>query len=336
MPLTATVAVALAAGLDRAVAEPPATVHPVALFGRLVEPLDREWPAADAVGVAVAVVLPLLAAVVAGGLVAGFGSLATVAGFTLSVWLAALAAGLVLFSTASLRLLCATAQEVVAASATDLATARRDLRALAGRDAAALSAGEVRSAAVESAAENLADGLVAPLGAFAVAVALAGPVVGAVGGPVGVAVALPSDLDPAVGALALGAAAAAWIKGVNTLDSMLGYRTTPVGRAPARLDDLAMWLPARASAVLLALAAGDPGALARAQRDARVPASPNSGWPMATLAAVLGCRLAKPDHYALGDPGGSLPDVAVAERGVAVVARAGWLAVALAGVLAWL
>jgi adenosylcobinamide-phosphate synthase len=109
----------------------------------------------------------------------------------------------------------------------------------AGRNASGLSAGEVRSAAVESAAENLADGLVAPLGAFAV-------------------------LAPASIALATGAAA--WVKAVNTLDSMLGYPSKPHGTASARLDDLVMWVPARASAIIIALAARRPAALTSARR----------------------------------------------------------------------
>lgn len=331
MPLTATVAVVLAAGLDRLFAEPPASIHPVALLGGLIAPLDRSWSAPRAVGVVIAVVLPLLVAGVAGGLVYGVGSSRIVGTHAEpwfgapGVWLGALLTALVLFSTTSLRLLLSTARDVVSATERNLDTARHELRALAGRDASDLSAAEIRSAAVESTAENLADGLVAPLGAFAVGVALAS-VFGS---------GVPT-------ALALGAAGAAWVKAVNTLDSMLGYRSKPVGWAPARLDDLVMWVPARASALLIALAAGDPGALKRARSDARVPSSPNSGWPMATVAAVLDVRLEKPGHYVLGDESGapsdtapSLPNAAVAERAIRIVSRAGWLAVALAGVIAW-
>ncbi|MFD1595836.1 CobD/CbiB family cobalamin biosynthesis protein, partial [Haloplanus litoreus] len=215
-------------------------------------------------------------------------------------------AGLVCFVATSRRMLIDEARTVVALGETDLPAARERLRALAGRNADSLSAGEVRSAAVESAAENLADGLVAPLAGFA----LLAPV-----------------------SLPLAAAAAAWIKAVNTLDSTFGYRSKPMGWAPARLDDAVMWLPARASAALLAIAGGRPAALRSARSSARVPDSPNSGWPMATLAILLGVRLEKPGVYAL--PGGTaLPTRADADRGVAVVSRAGWLAFGLAGVIA--
>ncbi|MFB6123827.1 MAG: adenosylcobinamide-phosphate synthase CbiB [Haloferacaceae archaeon] len=297
-------AVVLAAALDRVAAEPPASVHPVAWFGRAVTRADRRWTRPRLVGVAVAVLLPLGAAGVAAGVVAAAGRAHPA--------VAAVAAGLVLFSTTSLRMLLDAARDVVEASDADLDAARTELRALAGRDASALSAAEVRSAAVESAAENLADGLVAPLVVFTL-------------------------LAPF--SLPLAAAGAAWVKAVNTLDSVLGYRAKPVGWASARLDDAVMWVPARASAVLVAVAAGRPASLVAARRDARVPASPNSGWPMATLAAALDVCLEKPGHYTLHG-GSELPSVGDARRGVRVVGHAGLLAFGLAACLlevrAWL
>ncbi|MFB6142890.1 MAG: CobD/CbiB family cobalamin biosynthesis protein [Halorientalis sp.] len=286
-------AVGLAALLDAALGEPPDSLHPVAWFGRLVDPIDRRWPAAGLVGVLAAVGLPLVAASVA------WGAVALAAGRPL---VAALACGAVLFLTTSRERLLAEARGVCAESERDLPAARDRLRALAGRDASTLSAGEVRSAAVESAAENLADGLVAPLLAFA----LAGQV-----------------------SLAAGAAAAAWVTAVDVLDSMLGYPDHPLGWGPARLDDAAMWLPARASALLLAVVAGEPTTLRRASRWAREVPSPNSGWPMGTLAAALDVRLAKPGAYVL-NRGADPPSPAEARRGVRAVGVAGLLAYGLA------
>jgi adenosylcobinamide-phosphate synthase len=334
VPPTAAAAVVLASALDAAVAEPPARIHPVALFGRLVARVDRGgersggWAHPRVVGVAAAVLLPVLAA--------GVAAAAVGAGSAAHPWVGAAVAGLVLFSTTSLRALLDRARDVIAASDADLDAARRDLRALAGRDAASLDAAHVRSAAVESLAENLADGLVAPLAAFATVVAV-GPLVGGV-----------SVAGPDVG-LALAAGAAAWVKAVNTLDSMLGYRSKPVGWAPARLDDAVMWLPARLSALLLGVVGRAPGLpLRRRVRTlAGRPASPNSGWPMATMAAVLPARLAKPGAYdldpdtaptgsggAAADPA-SLPDVAAAIRAVGLTRRAGLLAAAITGVVTW-
>jgi adenosylcobinamide-phosphate synthase len=300
MSTAGVLAVAVAAALEALLSEPPARLHPVAWFGRAVTPFDREWSRAGAVGVGVgvALLLPLVAAAVVAGIVRLAGAVHPLA--------AGVLAGVALFSTTSLRMLLDEARRVNGLVETDLGGARSALRSLAGRDASGLSAGEVRSAAVESAAENLADGLVAPLLAFAVLA--------------------PLSLPLAVGA-------AAWVKAVNTLDSMLGYRSKPVGRASARLDDLVMWLPARLSAVLLALGAGRPGVLGRARASAGEPPSPNSGWPMATLAALLDARLEKPGAYVL-NPERALPTGDAVERGIALVRRAGLLAYAAAGVVA--
>jgi len=300
MPPVAAGAVALAAALDVAIGEPPRQAHPVAWFGRAVGLIDRPWPMPALVGLFAALVLPFAAG--------GFVGLAVVAAAGIHPLVAGALVGLVLFVTTSRRMLLETTRAVIGQSETDLATARADLRALAGRDASSLSAGEVRSAAVESAAENLADGLVAPLLYFA---AIA-----------------PFSLPLATGA-------AAWVKAVNTIDSMLGYPGKPVGMAGARLDDLVMWVPARVAAALIAAAAIDPRALLVGRRWSRRPASPNSGAPMATLAATLDVRLEKPGAYVL-NPEAALPSPERARRGADIVGTAGAVAFVLAGVVAWL
>lgn len=293
-------ALALAVGLELSLGEPPRRAHPVAWFGRLVERADREWSRPRVAGLAAALLLPALAAGAVIGLVALAGRLDPLLGILL--------AGLALFASTSLRMLLDVARDVITASERDLAGAREAVPALAGRDPRELSADELRSAAVESSAENLADGLVAPLLAFA----------------------LLSPLS-----LSLAAGGAAWVKAVNTLDSTLGYPEKAHGTASARLDDLVMWVPARASAVLLALAARDPKALVRAREWAGAPPSPNSGWPMATLAVALDVRLEKPDVYVLNGSG-KLPTVGEARRGVGIVALAGVLSYLFAGAIAWL
>jgi adenosylcobinamide-phosphate synthase len=293
----APVAVLFAAVLDLLVGEPPERVHPVALFGRVVAVFDRSWARPQLVGALVALALPLAAAGVAWELT----RLAT-----RNAILAAAVATVALFSTTSLRLLLASAREVIDATETDPDAARASIRALVGRDAADLSAGHLRSGAVESAAENLADGLVAPLAAFALGAQVS---------------------------LAVGVAGAVWVKAINTLDSMLGYRARPVGTASARLDDAVMWVPARLSAVLLAVAALDLGAVGRAREWQSAPPSPNSGWPMATLAAIIDAELAKPGAYVL-NPGAGLPDATTARRGVTIVGHAGVLAVLTSATLA--
>ncbi|ELZ36791.1 CobD/CbiB family cobalamin biosynthesis protein [Halorubrum tebenquichense] len=329
----AAIAVVVAVALDAALGEPPGRVHPVALFGAAVAPFDRDWKRPDAVGVAVAVALPLAAAVAVGGTVAVAAGVGPRLYGVPPVGVAA--AALALWVTVSRRMLVAVAAETVALTETDPEAARERVVALVGRDPSDLSPPDLRSAAVESAAENLADGVVAPLGWF-----VAGATAGVAAA--GVAPLLAASLSPAALALGGGSAAAAWAKAVNTLDSMLGYRSKPVGRASARLDDAVMSLPARASAVCLAVAARSPGSLRDARSLAREPASPNSGWPMATAAVALGVRLEKRGAYVL-DGGPEPPTPATARDGVRLVGTAagvaaavavGWL-LALAGVTAW-
>ncbi|QSW99832.1 CobD/CbiB family cobalamin biosynthesis protein [Haloterrigena alkaliphila] len=320
MLLTIIALFGLAFSLDLLVGEPPTPAHPVAWFGRLVGALDREWAATERgqrlAGVGIALLAPLVPAGAAAGVVLLAGAYSALA--------AAVVAGVVLFLTTSLRSLLELTRAVVDATADvaagesesesdsgdgygpdsgdkpgpdsgdGLEAARERVRGLVGRDTAGLSAAEIRSAAVESAGENLADGLVATLLPFALLAPLS----------------LPAA-----------AAAAAWVKGVNTLDSMLGYPSKPHGTASARLDDLVMWLPARLTAVAIAVAGVDPLALRRAAEWARDPPSPNSGWPMATLACVLSVRLRKRGVYDL-NPAADLPTAADAERAIAVVGRA--------------
>jgi adenosylcobinamide-phosphate synthase len=95
-------------------------------------------------------------------------------------------------------------------------------------------------------------------------------------------------------------------KAINTADSMIGHHTEryeSFGWAAARLDDLVNWIPARLSALLLAVAApiasGSIGeALRVVRRDAAKHRSPNAGWPESAAAGALGLALAGPRRYA--------------------------------------
>ncbi|MFP8952146.1 adenosylcobinamide-phosphate synthase CbiB [Natrialbaceae archaeon A-arb3/5] len=302
MTLTTLALLGLAFSLDLLIGEPPNAFHPVAWFGRLVGAVDRPWRPNERgqrrIGVVIALALPLVAAVVAAGSVLLATRVSGLAG--------AVVAGVVLFLTISLRSLLELTESVLDATEGDIETAREQIRGLVGRDTSTLSPAELRSAAVESAAENLADGLVSSLLPFALLAPLSLP---------------------------LAAGAAAWVKGVNTLDSMLGYPEKPIGTASARLDDLVMWVPARITAAAIAVAAADPLALRRAREWARVPASPNSGWPMATLACVLSVRLTKPAAYDL-NPDAALPTLADGEQAVTIIGLAAVVSVLVAAVIA--
>lgn len=147
-----------------------------------------------------------------------------------------------------------------------LAAGRRQLARIVGRDTAELDAQQIRTAVFESLAENLSDGVVAPLLYYALA-----------GVP---------------GLMAY--------KMVNTLDSMVGYRSPryeQFGKFAARLDDVANLLPARLTAGLLALLGGSGRGFRFIFTYGNQHKSPNAGYPEAALAGVLNCRFGGPNYY---------------------------------------
>ncbi len=150
----------------------------------------------------------------------------------------------------------------------DLPLARSRLPALVGRDPSALDEKEIARAVVESVAENTVDAVVAP----------------------------------ALWAGFLGAPGALGYRAVNTLDAMVGHRSTRYrhyGWASARLDDWAGWVPARATAALVA--AVRPRARRAVWTAVRTQApahpSPNAGVAEAAFAAALGLRLGGENRY---------------------------------------
>jgi adenosylcobinamide-phosphate synthase len=180
----------------------------------------------------------------------------------------------------------------------DVEAARRLLPSLCGRDPATLDGVGLTRAALESVAENTSDAQVAPL----------------------------------LWATAGGAPAVLAYRGINTLDSMIGHRSPRYirfGWAAARLDDLANYVAARATAVLVVtcapLVGGSPSGAVRAWlSDAARHPSPNAGVVEAAFAGALGVRLGGPTQYhhelqirpTLGD--GDEPTVADLRRAVAL------------------
>ena len=192
-----------------------------------------------------------------------------------SPWLAAVLLGVALKPLLAWRMLRTEVQAVEAALQVSLPVGRERLGWLVSRDVTQLSENQVRESAIESLAENLNDSVVAPIFWF----------------------------------LLLGLPGAALYRFANTADAMWGYKGVYKGRNwewagkwAARLDDVLSWLPARLTALALAIAAGGlaPGQL---RREAGRTASPNSGWPMAAMALALGVCLHKPGVYALNANG---------------------------------
>ena len=154
-----------------------------------------------------------------------------------------------------------------------LEAGRGKVALIVGRDPQELDESGVARAAIESLAENFSDGVVAPAFWYLV-------------------FGLPGLLA---------------YKMINTADSMIGYKNEKYldfGRAAAQIDDLANWLPARLSALLIAAAAAlklgfQRGAAAfnTALRDAGLHASPNAGWPEAAMASACNIALGGPRNY---------------------------------------
>ena len=157
---------------------------------------------------------------------------------------------------------------------------RKQVARIVGRDTTQLSAQEIRTAALETLAENLSDGVIAPLFWLAI------------GG-------VPGMLT---------------YKMVNTLDSMIGYKTDryrDFGCFAARLDDVANYLPARITAFLMIvpklmtinthhgskLFTFHFSLFTFVRENGRRHASPNSGYPEAALAGILNCRFGGPHTY---------------------------------------
>ena len=285
-----------ALAVDALFGEPPAWIHPVVWMGRVQTALRRRAPSRPAPAFLWGALMAAFGPALFGGL--GWLVLHHTRGplrWLLSVFL--------LKSALAVRALAVAGWQVSRPlGGGDLPAARHALRSLVSRDTTTLEAPLVAAAAVESLAENASDSIVAPLLFYAIA-------------------GIP-------GALAY--------RAVNTLDAIIGYRGQLewLGKAAARLDDLANLLPARLTAALLALAAplgrGSVGrALALWRRDRALTESPNAGHPMAAMAGALGVELEKTGHYRLG-AGLRAPDARDIDRAVKVMLGAAALAAAIA------
>ncbi|MDP2368067.1 adenosylcobinamide-phosphate synthase CbiB [Rhodoferax sp.] len=273
----------LALALDYFLGEPPAWAHPVVGMGRYLawsgrgvqrctgqpDRASADWRAfwlGALAWCAGALAVGLLALLVQSLVQAG------------PFWLAVLLLGLALKPMLAWHMLRDEVLAVERALGQSLHAGRERLAWLVSRDVSTLSETQVRESAIESLAENLNDSVVAPLFWFAL----------------------------------LGLPGAALYRFANTADAMWGYPGVYrgqdwawAGKWAARADDVLSWLPARLTALLLALAGGGLS-LAVLRREAAQTPSPNSGWPMAAMALALGVGLRKPGVYAL-NPAGRAP-----------------------------
>lgn len=254
--------------LDLILGDPHGIPHPVRWMGRVIvagEPFFRRIP---------------FRLSICGALFAGTNVLGTWLAVTLMVaaaaglqpWLQVALQSVLIYYGISIRSLAQAAEAVVSGLRRfGLKGARDNVGRIVGRDVQALDAAGVFRATVETVAENLVDGVIAPL--FFAAIG---------GAPLCMA-----------------------YKMINTMDSMIGYKNETYlefGKAAARLDDVANYLPARLVIPFIALAAQILGGSGRtafqtAWWEGRRHASPNSGYPEAAFSGALGVKLGGPNTY---------------------------------------
>lgn len=256
---------------DLAFGDPHWIPHPVRLFGVFIshgETTIRKIARSDRAlfyGGAI-LVLTLVASVALGAwlLIRILAEASTAAGALVTLYLA--------YSTLSIRGLDQAGNTVVThLRDQDEEKARSSLAMIVGRDTGSLDEPEILRAVAETVAENCCDGVVAPLFYLALG----------------------------------GVPAAMTYKAINTLDSMIGYKNERYfyfGKFAARLDDVANFVPARLTALLVAAAAWflrlpSRHVLQIVRRDAHLQPSPNSGYPEAAFAGALGIRLGGLNFY---------------------------------------
>jgi len=147
-----------------------------------------------------------------------------------------------------------------------LEAGRKRLSWIVGRETNNLSEQQIRVATFETMSENLSDGVIAPLFYF----------------------------------LILGVPGAMAYKMINTLDSMIGYKNDRYiwfGKFAARLDDVANYIPARITAVLMLIVQFKVSGISFVFKEGKKHSSPNAGYPEAALAYILNCQFGGPNYY---------------------------------------
>ena len=258
--------------LDRFFGDPANLPHPIVYFGKAIAALEKRFNCGTGRRVKGAIVAIALVALVfaASWLLLHYA-------FRLSYGLGLALSIIGVFFCLAGKTLSDEVRMVFEAVDESLEKGRTQVGRIVGRDTSELSAQEIRTAALETLAENLSDGVVAPLFWCA--------------------------LFGVPGMLAY--------KMVNTLDSMIGYRNEryrEFGCFAARLDDVANWIPARITALLMAVVAPKRDSQGRKMKSFREllrfvrrygsqHLSPNSGYPEAALAGILNCRFGGPHNY---------------------------------------
>ncbi len=258
--------------IDLLIGDPHSIPHPVVGIGKLISALEKRlrrlFPKTGRGEIAAGGVLWVLVVVICTAIPAGILYLC----HRLSPWLRLTVESIMCWQILATKSLKDESMNVYKAlESGDLERSRHAVSMIVGRDTARLDDAGVTRAAVETVAENTSDGVVAPM------------------------------LFLALGGAPLGF----FYKAINTMDSMLGYVEMPyknIGLVPAKMDDLANYLPSRLSALLMLAAGFLLGFDAKNgwrifRRDRFNHASPNSAQTESVCAGLLGVRLAGDAWY---------------------------------------
>ena len=247
--------------LDRLFGDPERLPHPVVLFGKMIAKGERMLNLGKWRVLKGALLTVMLISVV----VFATWTMIVVAD-KVNIYLGMSMRAILVFYCLAGTTLIREVRQVFYAIDSSLDEGRQQVARIVGRDTSELTDEEVRKAALETLAENLNDGVIAPLFWFAIG----------------------------------GVPAMMGYKMVNTLDSMIAYhspRYLKFGKAAARIDDIANYIPARLTALLMLIAARRLNLVSFVMKYGPCHASPNSGWPEAALAGILGCRFGGPHKY---------------------------------------
>lgn len=265
-----TIALTFSIILDRVVGDPYSLPHPIRWIGNYIALLEKKMVKKTfGSGLLLAMIVMLTSVVVTGAFMFVSYKVHPVVGITFETILSC-------YFLAAKSLYDESMKVYKSLKDYDLVGARKNLSMIVGRDTANLDEEKVAKAAVETVAENTSDGVIAPL----LYMVVGGPILGAL------------------------------YKSINTMDSMIGYHNEKYeyfGKAAAKIDDAANFLPSRISALFMIVAAGvlkmftksyDSGQAFKIwKRDRLAHKSPNSAQTESVAAGALGLALGGSSTY---------------------------------------